>query len=65
MAASGAAIATVFAQFISVISSLWIMKKRGLGFEFHKESFKVSKYETVKILKFGLPIAAQEALTGV
>lgn len=65
MAASGAAIATVFAQFVSVLSSLMIMKKRGIGFEFQKESFKWSKYETIKILKFGLPIAAQEALTGI
>lgn len=65
MAASGTDIATVFAQFMSVLSSLMIMKKRGIGFEFQKESFKWSKYETIKILKFGLPIAAQEALTGI
>lgn len=65
MAASGAAIATVFAQFVSVLSALFIMKKRGIGFEFHKEDFKVTRRETGKILKYGMPIAAQEALTGI
>lgn len=65
MAAAGAAIATVFAQLISVLSALFIIKKRGIGFEFHRDCFKFSAHETTKILKFGLPIAAQEALTGV
>ena len=65
MAATGAAIATVFAQLVSVAASLLIIRRRGLGFEIQKECFRCSKEETVKILKFGVPIAAQEALTGI
>lgn len=65
MASSGAAIATVFAQLISVLASLVIMKTRGIGFEFHRDAFRWSRLETGKILSYGLPIAAQEALTGI
>lgn len=65
LGSGGAAIATVFAQLTSVFSALVIMKKRGIGFEFQKDSFHWTKAESKKILMFGLPIAAQEALTGI
>ncbi len=65
MGSTGAAVATVFAQLISVLTALLLLRKRGIGFEFHKDCFKPAKEETVKVLQYGLPIAAQDALTGI
>lgn len=41
------------------------MRKNGFGFETRREELRPSKKETLLILQYGLPIAAQEALTGV
>ena len=65
LGSSGAAIATVFAQGISVVSAFVIIRKKGFGFETKRECLKPSKEATSLILKYGLPIAAQELLTGV
>lgn len=65
MGASGAAIATVAAQGISVICALLIIKARGFGFPVERTDLRSARRETLDILKYGLPIAAQEALTGV
>lgn len=62
MAVTGAALATVMAQAISVILSLVIIKKRGTPFEFSKESIKFHKNLTSKIIKYGAPIALQDGL---
>lgn len=60
MAAAGAAIATVFAQGISVIISLWLVKKKGLPFAFNKESLKLKMGLVGQIVKLGIPLALQE-----
>lgn len=65
LGSAGAAIATVAAQGVSVISAFLMIKKNGFGFETKREYFKPTKEETVRILKYGLPIAAQELLTGI
>ena len=65
MGSAGAAIATVAAQGISVVSAFGMIKKNGFGFETDKAYLKPAKAETALILKYGLPIAAQELLTGV
>ena len=65
MGSAGAAIATVGAQGISVLSAFWMIKKKGFGFETKKEELKPAKEELVQILKYGVPIAAQELLTGM
>ncbi|MDO4925258.1 MAG: MATE family efflux transporter [Turicibacter sp.] len=62
MAVTGAALATVMAQTISVILSLVIIKKRGTPFEFSRESIKFHKNLTSKIIKYGAPIALQDGL---
>ena len=59
MAAAGAAIATVFAQGISVVISIIIAAKRGLPFEFKKSNIKFNKVLGLKVLKFGIPLALQ------
>ncbi len=63
--AAGAAITTVSAQAISVIAAFYIVVKKGFPFAFCKRHIRLFRSETLLILKFGLPIAAQEALTGL
>ncbi len=65
MGAAGAAIATVAAQGISVICAFVIIRKRGFGFPVEKSDFRPVRRVMQDVLKYGLPIAAQEALTGV
>lgn len=65
MATAGAAIATVFAQAISVIISLIIIKRQGLPFEFHKNYISFDIKRMKKIMKIGLPIAFQDVLVSM
>jgi putative MATE family efflux protein len=65
LAATGAALATVFAQAISVILSILLIKKQGLAFEFSKQSIKFHKGITRKIIKYGMPIALQSGLVNI
>jgi putative MATE family efflux protein len=61
--AAGAAIATVFAQAVSVVLSLVIIKAKGLPFSFSVKSIRFYPVEIANILKFGAPLAIQDALT--
>ena len=65
MEATGAALATVLAQTVSVVLSLIIITRRGLPFEFDLKSIKFHKGLTSQILKFGAPIALQDLLVQV
>lgn len=65
MGASGAAIATILAQGISLILSLVFIKKRGFSFEFNKSFIKVDKHSLSRILKVGSPLALQDALVNI
>jgi len=56
MGAAGAAIATVAAQFISVIASLIIIKKKGLPFEFKSSDIKPVGKIMGKISMLGVPL---------
>lgn len=60
MAASGAAIATIFAQAVSVVISLLIVNKRGLPFSFGKENMKFRPNICKTIFRLGTPLALQE-----
>ena len=60
MAAAGAALATVFAQAVSVLISLFLLKRRGLPFEFGKDSFKINWKLIRRMIKLGLPLGIQE-----
>ncbi len=62
MAAKGAAIATVFAQAVSVVLSLFIISKRELPFTLNKGSLRFHKGLTAETLKLGTPIALQDFL---
>lgn len=57
---AGAALATVFAQLISVLISLAVLAKQNLGFSFSREQLRLHKGELRRILVVGIPIALQE-----
>ena len=65
MGTAGAAIATVFAQAVSVVISLLFIRRKKLPFSFKKEYVKVNKYLFGSITKLGLPIAFQDFLVGI
>lgn len=64
MGASGAAVATVIAQAISVFLSILVVKKNGLPFEFSKKLIRYDKDYILHILKIGIPAAIQAVLSG-
>lgn len=59
---AGAAIATVFAQVVSVIASFFLIRKKELPFEVKKENLKIHKPSMLKMAGFGAPIALQDLL---
>ncbi|MBR2043054.1 MAG: MATE family efflux transporter [Clostridia bacterium] len=62
LGAIGAALATVFAQAMSVILSLIIIKRKSLPFSFSKKHLRLNKKHAKKILRLGIPIALQDLL---
>lgn len=62
MDAAGAAIATVFAQAVSVVCAIVILMKRQLPFRITKEDFRINPH-CKRAFKTGLPLALQEFLT--
>ena len=65
MDASGAAIATVLSQIISVICSLITMYVKRKEFYISKDGFRLDNNIIKDIFKIGLPIALQDSLTNV
>ena len=61
---SGAAIATVAAQAISIVMSLIILAKQELPFKLTKKDFLFSS-ELKRFLQIDFPIAAQELMTQI
>lgn len=62
MDAAGAALATVFAQAISVLFAIGMLWKKKLPFSIKKSDFKLNE-QCGRFLQIGLPLALQEALT--
>ncbi|MFI3239249.1 MAG: MATE family efflux transporter [Bacteroidales bacterium] len=66
MGAAGAAIATVMAQSISVVISLYIIRKKALfKYQFDNNIFKINKGYIKRIIILGTPIALQSVLTSL
>lgn len=65
MGARGAAIATVFAQMISVVISCALISRRTLPFTFDRRKMKLRGNIVRKILLIGTPIALQDLLVGI
>lgn len=64
MGAIGAAIATVLAQGLSFVFAIVYLKKKGLGFSFHKKDICFSAFFN-KILKIGFPVGFQSILVNL
>ena len=65
MGASGAALATVLAQLISVVISIMQIGRRQLPFRFERSMIRWNGNVIRKILVLGIPIALQDLLVGV
>ena len=65
MGATGAAWATIIAQAISVVVSLFIIRKKPLPFVFKTQFIKLQPQVLLKELKLGAPIALQDLLVGI
>lgn len=65
LGASGAAIATVFAQAVSVFISLLIIRKRTLPFVLSVKDIKPKKVFIGEMLRLGIPIALQDLLVNI
>ncbi len=65
MGTAGAAIATVFAQAISVVLSLLIIRRQALPFDFHLSMVRLRGGIIRTITRLGAPIALQDALVGI
>lgn len=65
MGTAGAAIATVFAQAVSVVISLLFLRKKELPFLFSLKSIRFRRPIVRKVTSLGLPIALQDLLVGI
>lgn len=65
MDVSGAAIATVAAQLVSVIASLIVLRKQSLPVSFSAKQCRIYSKELRLILNVGVPIALQEAMVQI
>ncbi len=65
MGASGAALATVMAQLISVVISFIMIRRSKLPFEFGKKHLKLKKNYASIIIRIGTPIGLQDFLVGL
>ncbi len=63
--AAGAAIATVFAQAVSVLLSLLMIRRKSLPFEFTSRDIRMKGSYIKQILKLGTPIALQDLLVSL
>lgn len=60
MDVAGAALATVLAQFVSVVISLFVLARQNLEITFSRNQLRIYKKELKYILGTGIPIALQE-----
>lgn len=65
MGTRGAAIATVFAQVVSVIVSMQFIRKKEMPFVIRRESIRFYNNNLVKIIGLGAPIALQDLLVSL
>ena len=65
MGVAGAAIATVFAQAVSVVISVIIIRKQKMPFTFGRDNIRFNKNIIGKVVKLGLPIAFQDTLVSI
>ena len=62
LGATGAAIATVFAQMLCVVFAIFFVKKRDFPFDFRPKSYRLVKSDASELLWVGTPVALQQML---
>ena len=65
MDVAGAALATVMAQLVSVIMSIYVLQRQKLPVSFSKGQCRIYPQELKRILNVGIPIALQEAMVQI
>ncbi|MFR1708626.1 MAG: MATE family efflux transporter [Clostridium sp.] len=65
LGASGAALATIIAQGVSMGSAIIYLTRREFIFKFKLSNFKIYKNKAYQIFKLGLPVSLQETLLNV
>ena len=65
MGTVGAAIATVFAQVVSVVASYLFIRKKELPFTMKRENIRICGTYLRKMIGFGAPIALQDLLVSI
>lgn len=65
MDVAGAALATVLAQFVSVIVSIGVLRRQHMPISFSRQQCRIYKQELKKILNVGVPIALQETMVQI
>lgn len=65
LGAAGAALATVFAQAVSVLLSLVIIRRRTLPFSFTRADLRLDRTHLARILRLGSPVALQDLLVNI
>lgn len=65
MGVAGAAIATVFAQAVSVLLSLLIIRRRALPFRMTRQDIRFHGETIRRILRLGCPVALQDLLVSI
>lgn len=65
MGASGAALATVVSQGLSVLISLLIIRRIPLPFTFNRKDIRFERSIIGRVLNFGVPIALMDFLVGI
>ncbi|MBU5228222.1 MATE family efflux transporter [Clostridium senegalense] len=62
---SGAAIATIASQGVSVVLAIIYLSKRNFIFQFKFKNFKIHKDKALKLIKLGIPVSLQETMVSV
>lgn len=65
MGAAGAALATICGQAVSVLSAIWVMRRRDPGFSLTGRDIRIHRGVLAEILKVGVPVAMQDGLIQV
>lgn len=65
MGVAGAALATVGAQAVSVLLSIFVIRRRTLPFSFCRENLRYRPQRMKKILLLGAPVALQDLLVSI
>lgn len=65
MASSGAALATIIGQAISVLISLEFLRVKGLGFNVKKSDYRIDRVSLKNLISVGVPVAFQDGFIQV